>query len=113
MRPGSAIVDIAIDQGGCIETSRPTSLDNPIFIAERVVHYCVTNMPAVVPRTSTFALTNATLSYAQELADKGLRRAVRDDLPLRRGVNVWNGQVTHAGVAAAFGVQHTPIERVM
>jgi alanine dehydrogenase len=77
MKPGAAIVDISIDQGGCIQTARPTTLDAPIYIAERVVHYCVTNMPAIVPRTSTFALTNVTLSYAVELAEKGLRRALR------------------------------------
>ena len=113
MRPGSAIVDISIDQGGCVETSRPTTLDDPIYVAERVVHYCVTNMPAVVPRTSTFALTNVTLSYAQELADKGLMRALRDNVPLQRGVNVLRGRVTHAGVAEAFGLEHTPIDALL
>jgi alanine dehydrogenase len=109
MKPGSAIVDISIDQGGCVETSRPTTLDDPIYVTDRVVHYCVTNMPAVVPRTSTFALTNATLSYALELADKGLQRALRDDVPLQRGVNTLAGHVTHAGVAEAFKLEHTPI----
>jgi alanine dehydrogenase len=113
MKPGAAVVDISIDQGGCFETSRPTSIDKPIFVAERVVHYCVTNMPAIVPRTSTFALTNATLSYAMELADKGLLRAMRDNVPLQRGVNVWGGNVTHAGVAEAFGLEHTPIEQLI
>ncbi len=113
MRPGSAIVDISIDQGGCVETSRPTTIDDPIFVAERVVHYCVTNMPAVVPRTSTFALTNVTLSYAQELADKGVMRALRDNVPLQRGVNVLQGHVTHAGVAEAFNLEHTPIEALL
>jgi alanine dehydrogenase len=110
MRPGSAVVDISIDQGGCVETSRPTTLDDPIFVAERVVHYCVTNMPAIVPRTSTFALTNATLSYALELAEKGLARALRENVPLQRSVNVLDGHVTHAGVAAAFNLEHAPIE---
>lgn len=113
MRPGAAIVDISIDQGGCIETSRPTTLDAPIYIADGVVHYCVTNMPAIVPRTSTFALTNATLSYAVELAEKGLRRALRENLPLQRGANVLAGRVTHAGVAEAFGLEHTPVEEVI
>ncbi len=113
MRPGSAIVDISIDQGGCVETSRPTTIDDPIFVAERVVHYCVTNMPAVVPRTSTFALTNVTLSYAQELADKGVMRALRDNVPLQRGVNVLQGHVTHAGVAEAFNLEHTPIDALL
>ncbi|HXQ20407.1 MAG TPA: alanine dehydrogenase [Candidatus Acidoferrales bacterium] len=113
MKPGAALVDISIDQGGCCETSRPTTIDHPIFVAERVVHYCVTNMPAIVPRTSTFALTNATLSYALELADKGLHRALREDTPLHRGVNVLDGHVTHAGVAEAFGFAHTPIEQLI
>jgi alanine dehydrogenase len=110
MRPGSAIVDISIDQGGCFETSRPTTLDDPIYVAERVVHYCVTNMPAIVPRTSTFALTNVTLSYALELGEKGVRRALRENPALQRGVNVWAGHVTHAGVAEAFSLEHRPIE---
>lgn len=109
MKRGAAIVDISIDQGGCVETSRPTTLDDPIYVTDGVVHYCVTNMPAIVPRTSTFALTNATLSYALELADKGLQRAVRENIPLQRGVNVLKGHVTHAGVAEAFGMDHTPI----
>jgi len=113
MRPGSAIVDISIDQGGCIETSRPTTWDDPIYVADGVVHYCVTNMPAIVPRTSTFALTNATLAYAMELADKGVERAVRDDPTLRRGVNVFDGHVTHAGVAAAFGLAFRPLDELL
>src|SRR5215475_5252942 len=96
MKPGSAVVDVSIDQGGCFETSRPTTLDDPIFVAERVVHYCVTNMPAVVPRTATFALTNATLSYALELADKGWQRALHENVALQRGTNISEGQVTHA-----------------
>ena len=109
MKPGSAIVDISIDQGGCIETSRPTTWDDPTYVADGVVHYCVTNMPAIVPRTSTFALTNATLSYAMDLADKGVVRAVRDDPTLMRGVNVFDGHITHAGVAAAFGLPYRPL----
>jgi alanine dehydrogenase len=110
MKPGAAIVDISIDQGGCVETSRPTTWDDPTYVAEGVVHYCVTNMPAIVPRTSTFALTNVTLSYALELAEKGLQKALRENPALQRGVNVFAGHITHAGVAAAFGLQHTPIE---
>ncbi|HVO24394.1 MAG TPA: alanine dehydrogenase, partial [Candidatus Margulisiibacteriota bacterium] len=109
MKRGAAIVDISIDQGGCVETSRPTTLDDPIYVVDGVVHYCVTNMPAIVPRTSTFALTNATLSYAMELANKGLQRAVQENMPLQRGVNVLNGHVTHAGVAEAFQIEHTPL----
>jgi alanine dehydrogenase len=113
MKPGAAIVDISIDQGGCIETSRPTTLDAPIYITDGVVHYCVTNMPAIVPRTSTFALTNATLSYAVELAEKGLRRALRENPALQRGANTLAGRVTHAGVAEAFGLEHTPVEELI
>lgn len=102
MRPGSALVDISIDQGGTAETSRPTSIDAPIYVAEGVVHYCVTNMPAVVPRTSTFALTNATLASVLAVADHGVRGAVAHQPWLRSGVNVASGQITHPGVAAAF-----------
>lgn len=113
MRPGAAIVDLSIDQGGCVETSRPTTLAAPTYVAENVVHYCVTNMPAIVPRTSTFALTNATFAYALEIADKGLVRALRDNRPLRRGVNVFDGHVVHAGVAAALGVPHVSLEELL
>lgn len=113
MRPGSAIVDISIDQGGCVETARPTTHHKPIYIAENVVHYAVTNMPAIVPHTSTYALTNATLQYALALADKGFERAVREDAPLRRGVNVLGGRITHPAVAAAFGEQAVPVEDLL
>jgi alanine dehydrogenase len=113
MRPGSVIVDISIDQGGCIETSRPTTLDEPTFTESEIVHYCVTNMPAIVPRTSTFALTNATFSYALELATKGLRRAVRENAALRRGVNTYQGCITQQGVAEAFELEHTAIEDLL
>ncbi|GMU92502.1 MAG: alanine dehydrogenase [Candidatus Hydrogenedentota bacterium] len=105
MRPGAAMVDISIDQGGCFETSRPTTHDQPTYKAYDVVHYCVTNMPGAVPRTSTYALTNATLGYGLAIADKGFERAVREDRALRRGVNVFRGGVTHKGVAAAFGLE--------
>lgn len=113
MRRGAAIVDIAIDQGGCIETSRPTTLDQPTFVEHGVVHYCVTNMPAIVPHTSTFALTNTTLSYALDLADKGPARALQTNAALRRGLNVCAGSVTHAGVADAFGLEHVPAEQIL
>lgn len=105
MRPGAAIVDVAIDQGGCIETSRPTTHAKPTYIEEGVVHYCVTNMPGAVPRTSTYALTNVTLGYGLALADKGLHRALAEDEALRRGLNVHDGAVTHEGVASAFGLE--------
>jgi alanine dehydrogenase len=105
MKPGSALVDIAIDQGGCAETSRPTTHTDPIYITGGVVHYCVTNMPGAVPRTSTYALTNATLPYALELADKGFERDLRDNLPLRRGLNVFKGQLINKNVAVALGMK--------
>ncbi|HVI50392.1 MAG TPA: alanine dehydrogenase [Candidatus Sulfotelmatobacter sp.] len=102
MRTGSVVVDIAIDQGGCFETSRPTTHEAPTYVEEGVVHYCVTNMPGAVARTSTFALNNATLPYVLALADKGWKSACLDDPYLRTGLNLHNGQVTHAAVAAAL-----------
>jgi alanine dehydrogenase len=110
MKPGSALVDIAIDQGGCAETSRPTTHTDPIYITRGVVHYCVTNMPGAVPRTSTYALTNATLPYALELADKGFDKALRDNLPLRRGLNVFKGQLTNKNVAEALGMKSVDLQ---
>ena len=104
MRSGAAFVDISIDQGGSAETSRPTTHHDPIYREEDVVHYCVTNMPAIVPHTSTYALTNVTLSYALELADKGVTAVLRDNPALQRGLNTLNGHVVHPGVAAAFGL---------
>ena len=113
MRPGAAFVDISIDQGGSAETSRPTTHHNPIYREEEVVHYCVTNMPAIVPHTSTYALTNVTLSYALELADKGVVAALRDNPALQRGLNTINGRVVHPGVAAAFGLPCADISAVL
>jgi alanine dehydrogenase len=112
MKPGAAFVDISIDQGGSAETSRPTAHHDPIYREEGIVHYCVTNMPAIVPHTSTFALTNVTLSYAIELADKGLR-ALHENPALRRGLNTLQGQVTHPGVAAAFGLPCAKVDEVL
>jgi alanine dehydrogenase len=113
MRPGSVVVDVAIDQGGCIETSRPTSHTSPTFRFSDVVHYCVTNMPGAVPRTSTLALSNATLPYGLALADHGFEGAVRKDPALAKGVNVLDGQVTYAAVAEAFGMPHTPLDTLL
>jgi alanine dehydrogenase len=113
MGDGAAIVDISIDQGGCIETSRPTTHHDPIYVEEGVVHYCVTNMPGIVPHTSTYALTNATFSYALAIADHGLEAAARDTAPLRRAINVYDGKITHRGVADAFGLAHHPCEEVL
>ena len=113
MRPGSVVVDVAIDQGGCIETSHPTSHTHPTFLVDGVVHYCVTNMPGAVPRTSTLALANATLRYGLELADRGIVRAVERDPALAAGVNVMDGKVTYRAVADAFGMEYTPLAEVI
>jgi alanine dehydrogenase len=113
IRRGSAIVDVSIDQGGCVETIRPTTHHDPIFLEEGVVHYGVTNMPSIVPNTSTFALTNATLSYALAIADRGVEAALREDASLRRALNVYAGSITHPGVAAALGRPHIPPETLL
>ena len=108
MRPGSVLVDIAIDQGGCFETSRPTSHDAPIFLESGVVHYCVTNMPGAVPRTSTAALTHATLPYIRLLADKGVAAALTADPHFRRGLNIADGEIRSEPVARALGLPLRP-----
>jgi alanine dehydrogenase len=113
MRPGSVVVDVAIDQGGCIETARPTSHSHPTYVVDGVVHYCVTNMPGAVPRTSTLALANVTLPYGLELAELGLEGAVARDPALAKGVNVLDGRVTYRAVADAFGLEFTPLARMM
>lgn len=112
MRTDSVVVDVAIDQGGCIETARPTSHSDPIYRVDGVIHYCVTNMPGAVPRTSTLALSNVTLPYALELADLGLERAAQADAALARGINVLNGVVTYEAVAEAFGLPYQPWQTV-
>ena len=112
MKPGSVSVDIAIDQGGCCETSRPTTHSHPTYVEEGVIHYCVTNMPGAVARTSTFALNNATLPFVLALADKGWRLAIADDPHLRGGLNVHAGQLTCRPVAEAQGLPYTPAETV-
>jgi alanine dehydrogenase len=111
MRPGSVIVDVAIDQGGCVETIHATTHENPTYVVDGVIHYGVANMPGGVPRTSTLALTNATLPYALQLANKGWKRALKDNPALLKGLNVADGQVTYAGVAEAFGMEfHEPAQ---
>jgi alanine dehydrogenase len=105
MRPGSVIVDVAIDQGGCVETIHATTHENPTYVVDGVIHYGVANMPGGVPRTSTLALTNATLPYALQLANKGWKKALRDNPALLKGLNVTDGKVTYAGVAEAFGME--------
>jgi len=112
MKEGAVIVDVAVDQGGCIATSRPTTLLDPVYLVSGVVHYGVTNMPALVPRTSTFALTNATLPYVVDLASKGPEKAVRENVVLARGVNVWRGHIVHPAVAQSVGEVPTPLEHV-
>ena len=113
MRPGSVVVDIAIDQGGCFETSRPTTHADPIYLEDGVVHYCVTNMPGAVARTSTFALTNATLPFVLALAGKGWRQSMLDDPHLAAGLNIHRGQVTHIAVAQALGLHHSAVREVL
>ncbi len=109
MRPGSVIVDVSVDQGGCVETTRPTTHSAPVYLVDGVIHYCVANMPGIVPRTSTYALTNATMPYLIRLADEGVERAIHSDPGLARGVNVKEGKVTHAGVAESHGLPFTPL----
>ena len=108
MKTGSVIVDVAIDQGGCAETSRPTTHDDPTFVVDGVIHYCVANMPGGVPKTSAYALNNATLPFVMALADKGWKRALAEDQHLLAGLNVWNGKVTCEPVAEALGLAYTP-----
>ncbi len=110
MKQGAVLVDVAIDQGGCFETSRPTTHTEPTYIVDGVVHYCVANMPGAVAKTSTLALTNATLPYALQIAEKGWKKACIDNEEIRPGVNVVGGKVTFKGVAEAFGLEYTPIE---
>jgi alanine dehydrogenase len=113
MKPGAVIVDIAIDQGGCSETSRPTTHSAPTYTVDEVVHYCVTNMPGAVARTSTFALNNVTLPFVLALADKGYRRALGEDPHLRNGLNVFQGQITYRAVAEALKLKFTPPEAAL
>ena len=109
MKPGSVIIDVAIDQGGCVETSRPTTHSNPTFVEEDVVHYCVTNMPGAVGRTSTFALCNVTLPWALEIAARGLERAARELPPVAAAVNICKGQIANRAVAESFGLLYQPL----
>jgi alanine dehydrogenase len=113
MKPGAVLVDVAIDQGGCFETSRPTTHREPTFEVDGITHYCVANMPGAVPITSTYALTNATLPYAIALADHGVAEAIRRDPGLRLGVNVAGGKVTHPAVAEGVGMDYVPVEEAL
>jgi alanine dehydrogenase len=113
MKPGAVIVDVAIDQGGCAETSRPTTHSHPTYVVDEVVHYCVTNMPGAVARTSTFALSNMTFSFVLALADKGVRRALAEDVHLCRGLNVHEGHITYRAVAEALKLPYMAPEQAM
>ncbi|MDP2041605.1 MAG: alanine dehydrogenase [Algoriphagus sp.] len=113
MRPGTVLVDVAVDQGGCIETCRPTTHENPTYIIDDVVHYCVANMPGAVPYTSTLALTNATLPYAMQLADKGWKKAAQENPDLVPGLNVINGEIVYEAVAQAFNMPYTPVDKYL
>jgi alanine dehydrogenase len=113
MRPGTVLVDVAVDQGGCIETCTPTTHEDPIFIVDGVVHYCVANMPGAVPYTSTIALTNATLPYALQLANKGWKKACQDNNELKLGLNIAEGKVVYKAVADVFKLKHTSVEEIL
>ena len=113
MKKGSVLVDVAIDQGGCFETSKPTTHDNPIYVVDDIVHYCVANMPGAVPFTSTLGLTNVTLPYAIDIANKGWKQALNEDKELEKGLNIANGEIVYKDVADAFEMEYTEIESVL
>jgi alanine dehydrogenase len=113
MREGAVIVDVSVDQGGCVETSKPTTHQDPVYTVDGVVHYGVANMPGAVPFTSTIGLTNATLPYALRIANNGYEAALRDDAGLREGLNVINGTVTYKGVADAFDMEYVHVDEVL
>jgi alanine dehydrogenase len=113
MRPGTVVVDVAVDQGGCIETCTPTTHEDPTFIIDEIVHYCVANMPGAVPYTSTLALTNATLPYAVQLANKGWKKACSENEELKKGLNVANGKIFYKGVADAWGLEFNEVEDIL
>lgn len=113
LKPGSVLVDVAIDQGGCFETSKPTTHDDPVYVVDDIVHYCVANMPGAVPFTSTLGLTNVTLSYAVQLANKGWKKALNDDRELQKGLNIAEGHIVYKDVAEAFEMEYTPVEEVL
>jgi alanine dehydrogenase len=113
LKPGAALVDVAIDQGGCFETSHPTTHSDPVYVVDGIVHYCVSNMPGAVPITSTAGLTNVTLPYVEQIADHGLREAIARSRPLARGVNVFEGKLTYEAVAEAHGLEYSPLDEVL
>jgi alanine dehydrogenase len=111
--PRAVLVDVAIDQGGCFETSHPTTHSDPVYIVDGIVHYCVSNMPGAVPITSTAGLTNVTLPYVEQIADFGVREAIARSRPLGRGVNVFEGKLTYEAVAEAHGLDYSPLDEVL
>ncbi|MEE8540612.1 MAG: alanine dehydrogenase, partial [Desulfobacterales bacterium] len=113
MKTGSVLVDVSIDQGGCFETARETTHSDPTYILDGIVHYAVSNMPGAVPKTSSVALTNASLLYAVEIANKGWKKAMKENPEIKHGANVVNGEVTYKGVADALGLEHTPIDSLL
>jgi len=113
MQPGTVLVDVAVDQGGSIETCKPTTHENPIFIIDDVIHYCVANMPGAVPYTSTMALTNATLPYILQLANKGWKTACQENEELRKGLNIINGEIVYKAVADAFGLSSIEVDKYL
>ena len=113
MKKGSVLVDVAIDQGGCFETSKATTHKDPVYTVDGVIHYCVGNMPGAVAKTSTMALTNATLPYAMQIAEKGWKKAMQENQEIQKGANVIKGKVTFKGVADAFGLKLTPVDKFL
>ncbi len=113
MQPGSVLVDVAIDQGGCFETSKPTTHTEPTYVVDGVIHYCVANMPGAVARTSTMALAGATLPFGLDIANKGFEQAVKDDAALALGVNVYRGKLTIPSVAEAHKLEYAPLDKVL
>jgi alanine dehydrogenase len=113
MKEGAVVADVSIDQGGCFETSRPTTHSDPVYVVDGVTHYCVSNMPGAVPVTSTFALTNVTLPYVEAIAEHGVREAISRDPALARGVNVFDGKLTYEAVAEAHGLSYAPLAEVL
>ena len=113
MKPGSVIVDVSVDQGGCFETTKPTTHRDPIYVIDGVVHYCVANMPGAVPFTSTIALNNTTFPYILELCDKGFEKCVETNIEIRRGIDIYKGNITNKKVADAFDIEHVPLDELM
>ena len=113
MKPGAVIVDVAIDQGGCFETSKATTHKDPIYEVDGIIHYCVANMPGAVPLTSTMALTNATLPFAVSLANKGWKRSVKESLAMKEGLNIVEGKITYQGVAEAFNMEYVSVDTIV